>query len=169
MGCYDFSNKVALISGGSSGIGETLARQLAEHGCAVAVVASSTMNKAKTVADDITALGGRAVGLVGDVTDPAVCAHLVAQTQSEFGRLDILVNAAGVFKPSPAGATPTDDFNAMVDVNLKGTWNMISAVVDVMKAAGGGKILNFSSCAGVQALKGFAIYSATKAAISMMT
>lgn len=163
------TERIIVITGGSSGIGATLARALAARGAAVAVVASSDRKKADIVVDDIEAAGGRAISLVGDVRDATVASSMVAETKNAFGRFDMLANAAGVFLPSPPGDTPQSALDAMVDINIKGTWNMLDAAVEPLKANGGGKVLNFSSCAGVQGIKSFAIYCATKAAISMMT
>lgn len=164
-----FTDKVAVITGGSSGIGETIARLLAREGAIVHVVASGSLDKAQAVAQAIAQAGGSAKGVVADVRDEAAIRTLCADVVAEHGRIDIWVNAAGLFLASPAGETEQSVLDAMIDTNVKGTWNAIQAVVPHMKAAGGGKILNFSSVAGLTAFKGFAIYSASKAAIAMMT
>jgi 3-oxoacyl-[acyl-carrier protein] reductase len=164
-----FENKVAVITGGSSGIGETIARMLAGEGAIVHVVASGSLAKAEAVASSIVATGGKAQGVVADVRDGDALKVLSAGIVAEHGRIDIWVNAAGMFLPSPAGETDAAVLDKMIDTNVKGSWNGVQAVVPHMKAAGGGKILNFSSVAGLTAFKGFAIYSASKAAIAMMT
>ncbi|SEJ95090.1 3-oxoacyl-[acyl-carrier protein] reductase [Sphingobium sp. AP50] len=164
-----FQDKIAVVTGGSSGIGETIARKLAEEGAVVHVVASGSLAKAQAVASSIVASGGRAEGVVADVRDSEALKTLCAGIIVEHGRIDIWVNAAGLFLASPAGDTESDILDKMIDTNVKGTWNGVQAVVPHMKAAGGGKILNFSSVAGLTAFKGFAIYSASKAAIAMMT
>lgn len=104
-----------------------------------------------------------------DVRDAAAVQALVGEVVNRFGGLDILVNAAGVFRPSPVGGTSSDDANQMIDVNIKGTWNAIQAAVAPLKKRGGGKILNFASVAGLRASKNFAVYCASKAAIVMIT
>lgn len=165
----DFKNKVAIITGGSSGIGASIARLLAGRGAKVAVVASSRIEKAQTVADDITAQGGTAKPYVSDVRSPQETRDLVATVARDFGKVNILVNAAGVFYATPLEGTPPGDLDRMIDINLKGTWNMIQAAAPHLKNAGGGKILNFASVAGVAGVRGFSLYCATKAAIVMLT
>lgn len=164
-----FQDKIAVITGGSSGIGATIAKRLAAEGARVHVVASSDRAKAEAVADQIAAAGGQAVPHVADVQEEWMMRALADNIVKADGRIDIWVNAAGIFLPSPAGETPLDVSNGMIDINLKGSWNAIQAVVPHMKAAGGGKILNFSSVAGLTAVKGFAIYCASKAATAMLT
>lgn len=163
------SGQVALVTGGSQGIGEAIARRYAAEGAAVAVVASASMSKAEGVAAAIAAAGGAAAGFVADVRQPQAVSDLVDAVVGRFGRLDILVNSAGVFYRTPAGAAGAADVERMVDVNLKGTWNAISAAVPLMKARRGGKIVNLASVAGLMGHAKYAIYCATKAAIIMMT
>ena len=164
-----FQGKVALITGGSSGIGATIARALAEEGADVHVVASGSLVKAQAVTDAITEAGGSATPLVADIRNATSVAALVEGIIADKGRLDLVVNAAGLFLPSPPGETAPEVLDAMIDTNLKGTFNVIQAVVPAMKAAGGGKILNFSSVASAIGFKGFSIYCASKAAITMLT
>lgn len=165
----EFKGKVALVTGGSSGIGATVAEELARRGATVAVVASSSVTKAAIVAGAITAAGGRARAYAADVRRETDIAALVDAVAEEFGGLDILVNAAGVFEPSPIGDTPRDVMDRMFDINVKGTWNSLQAAVPHLKTRGGGKVLNFASVAGTIGVKGFAVYCASKAAIVMMT
>lgn len=162
----DLANQVALIVGGSSGIGEAIARRFALDGASCAIVASSDARKAEKVAGDI---GQKSRGYVCDVTRPAQVAKLVDDVVGRYGQIDILVNSAGIFVPSPAGETKASDMNRMVDVNLKGTLNAINAVVPHMKARKRGNIINVASTAGVCALPLYGVYCATKAAIVMLT
>lgn len=162
----DLANQVALIVGGSSGIGEAIARRFALDGASCAIVASSDARKAEKVAGDI---GQKSRGYVCDVTRPAQVARLVDDMVGRYGQIDILVNSAGIFVPSPAGETKASDMNRMVDVNLKGTLNAINAVVPHMKARKRGNIINVASTAGVCALPLYGVYCATKAAIVMLT
>jgi len=163
------SGKYALVTGGSQGIGETIAQGLAAEGATVAVVASSNVAKAKVVADKIVASGGKAKPYACDVRDAAAAAGLVKQVLTDFGQINILVNSAGVFYPTPAGETKEADFDRMVDINLKGTWNMINNVAPSMKERKAGKIVNIASVAGTLGIGTYAIYCATKAGIIMMT
>lgn len=164
-----FADKIALVTGGSSGIGAKIAEALAAEGAVVFVTASGSVDKAKVVTDAINARGGLAKPIAMNVTDPAAVREQVNAIVAEEGRIDILVNAAGVFLPTPPGETEPEVSDMMIDTNVKGTWNCVQAVVPHMKTARRGKILNFSSVAGLTAFKGFAIYSASKAATAMMT
>jgi 3-oxoacyl-[acyl-carrier protein] reductase len=160
----DLKNRVALVTGGSSGIGEAIARKFAAAGAKVAVVASSGLDKAANVAKPI---GGKAY--VCDVRDAAAVATLVKQVEADLGPIDILVNSAGVFYPSAAGETPAGDIDRMVDINLKGTFHTLNAVAPGMKARKRGWVVNVASCAGLVGVVPFSLYSATKAAVIMLT
>lgn len=160
--------KVVIVSGGSQGIGEAIARLYAQEGAHVAVLSSSSLEKAQDVVDGITAAGGVARPYVCDVRNSAQVAALVVDVERELGPVDILLNAAGVFYPTPAGATPEEDFDRMVDINLKGTWNCIGAVVPGMKARKRGKIVCMASVASVYGVATYAVYCATKAAVVQM-
>lgn len=165
----DFSGKIAIVTGGSSGIGAVTAKALAARGATVAVVASSDVKKAAAVADDIRKKGGKAEPYAVDVRDGEAVRALISSIEKKFGGIDILVNAAGVFQPSPPGNTPAELTDRMIDINVKGTWNCVQAAIEPLKRRGGGKILNFASVAGLTAVKGMAVYCASKAAIVMMT
>jgi len=162
----ELRNKVALVVGGSSGIGEAIARRFAAEGATCAVVASSNIRKANKVARE---LKRKSKGYVCDITKPAQVKKLVEQVLKDHKKIDILVNSAGIFVPTPAGETKASDLNKMVDVNLKGTLHMINAVVPHMKARKQGNIINMASVAGVRALPLYSIYCATKAGIVMLT
>lgn len=164
-----FADKIALVTGGSSGIGAKIAEALAAEGAVVFVTASGSIDKAKAVTDGINARRGLAKPIAMNVTDPAAVKEQVNAIVADEGKIDILVNAAGIFLPTPPGETEPAVVDRMIDTNVKGTWNCVQAVVPHMKAARHGKILNFSSVAGLTAFKGFAIYSASKAATAMMT
>jgi NAD(P)-dependent dehydrogenase (short-subunit alcohol dehydrogenase family) len=161
--------RIALVSGGSQGIGETTAQRLAAEGASVAVVASSNLDKAAAVVARLPGAADRHMAAVCDVRNAAATDKLVDATIKRFGRVDILVNAAGVFYATPAGATFEEDFDRMVDINLKGTWNLINATAPGMKERKYGRIVNISSVAGVMGIGSYAVYCATKAAIIMMT
>jgi 3-oxoacyl-[acyl-carrier protein] reductase len=158
-------NKVVIVSGGSQGIGEAIARLYAKEGARVAVLSSSDLEKARAVASAIEASGGSARPYVCDVRDAGQVAALVADVERDFGVIDILLNGAGVFYATPAGATPDADFDRMVDINLKGSWNLINAVVPGMRMRKSGKIICMASVACVYGVPTYALYCATKAAI----
>lgn len=162
------ARKVVIVSGGSQGIGEAIARLYAQEGARVAVVSSSSLDKAQAVVDGIAGAGGQARPYVCDVRKMEEVARLVSDVEHDLGPVDIVLNAAGVFYPTPAGATPEDDFDRMVDINLKGTWNIVGGVVPGMKQRGRGKIICMASVASVYGVAPFAVYCATKAAVVQM-
>ena len=164
-----FSDKVVLVTGGSQGIGEAVCRRFAAEGAVVAVVASRDRAKAQGVVDAVTAAGGRASAHVCDVASVAQIDALVAEVIAAHGRIDVLVNGAGVFYPTRIGETDEAMYDRMVDINLKGQWNMINAVSPHMVSRKRGNIINMASVAGMVALPSYGMYCATKAGIIMLT
>ena len=162
------ANKVVIVSGGSQGIGAAIARLYAKEGAHVAVVSSSDLAKAQAIVDEIAEAGGVARAYACDVRDTQQIAQLFADAERDLGPVDILLNAAGVFYPTPAGTTPEADFDKMIDINLKGTWHMVCAAVPGMKARHGGKIICMASVASSYGVAPFSIYCATKAAVVQM-
>lgn len=160
--------KVALVTGGSSGIGKASALRLAKAGAKVAVVASSSVSKAQEVVAQIEAEGGTGAAYAVDMRNAADVASLVKRVAADLGGIDVLVTSAGIFLPTPIGEADLDVFNQMVDVNIKGTFYAINAVSPIMKDAGGGKIICISSAADRIGIGGFSTYCATKAAVSQM-
>ena len=159
--------RTALITGGSQGIGEAIAKRLAAEGVTIGVVASSDVAKARAV---VAAMPGNGhLAFAADVRDSTAMVALVAQADEALGGIDILVNSAGVFYPTPAGSTGEASFDRMVDINLKGTWNAIEAIAPLMKARRRGWIINLGSVVASMGFGGYAVYCATKAGIVMMT
>ena len=161
--------RVALILGGSSGIGRATAELFAREGATVAVVASGSLAKAEAVAKAIAGEGGKARAYAADVRDVAQLRGLVARVEAELGPVAILINSAGVFYPTRIGEIDEADYDRMMDINLKGTVFAIDAVVPGMKARGTGHIVNVASVAGVRASALYPLYSASKAAVIMLT
>lgn len=163
--------KTALVTGGSSGIGEAVCRMLRAEGAGIAVVASRDVRKAQRVADAPAEAGaGIARAYACDIRDPDRVNELVEEVAAAFGSVDILVNSAGLFYPTAAGTTSQDEVDRIVDLNVKGTFHCINAVVPMMKRRGGGKIVNLSSFVGaVIGLANYSLYAATKAAVIYMT
>ena len=162
----ELRNKVALIVGGSSGLGEATARKFSSEGATCAVVASNNIRKANKVAREIKR---NSKGYVCDITKPGQVKSLVEKVLINHKKIDILVNSAGIFVPTPAGDTKNIDMNSMIDVNLKGTLNTINAVVPHMKKRKKGNIINMASVAGVRALPLYGVYCASKAGVVMLT
>jgi 3-oxoacyl-[acyl-carrier protein] reductase len=161
--------KVAFVSGGSRGIGEQIALLFGREGAAVAVLASSELAKAEKVAKRIRDAGGQASAHVVDVRDAAEVARAVSKVSAAHGPIDILINSAGVFPPTPAANTPEDLYDEVMDINVKGTWNTTCAVAPSMRARKTGWIVNISSVLGTMALANYAVYCASKAAVNMLT
>ena len=161
--------KVAFVSGGSQGIGEQIALLFGREGASVAVLASLDLAKAETVAKRIRDAGGQASAHVADVRHPDEVARVVSKVSAAQGPIDILINSAGVFPPTPAANTPEDVYDKVMDINVKGTWNAICAIAPSMRARKTGWIVNISSVLGTMALANYAVYCASKAAVNMLT
>jgi len=161
--------KVAFITGGSQGIGEATALLFGREGARVAVVASSDLKKAEGVAARIRAAGGTASAHVADVREPDQVAKAAAAAVAAHGPIDILVNSAGIFPPTPANGTDEAVYDRVMDINVKGTWNAICAIAPSMRERKTGWIINVSSVLGTMALANYAVYCASKAAVNMLT
>ena len=157
-------DKVAIVTGASSGIGEASARALAEEGAKVVVAARRTERLDALVAG-IRSEGGTALAVTTDVTNRQSTEALVEQTLNAYGRVDILVNNAGVMPLSLIRKRHVEEWDRMIDVNIKGVLYCIAACLPSMLDQGGGHIVNVSSVAGRRPFPGGTIYSATKFAV----
>jgi NAD(P)-dependent dehydrogenase (short-subunit alcohol dehydrogenase family) len=162
-------DKVALVTGGSSGIGEAISRLFAREGAIVAVAGGSSLDRAAAVSASICDQGGRATPFVADLRKVAEVQGLVDGVIAKYGTVNILVNSAGVFYPTPLGGIREEDFDRMVDVNLKGLFFAINAVVPAMAAQGGGHIVNIASVAAFVGSAQFPLYCAVKSAVVAIT
>jgi NADP-dependent 3-hydroxy acid dehydrogenase YdfG len=157
-------DKVVLITGASSGIGGGTARVLAANGAHI-VLGARRLERLQTIAAEITAAGGTARARALDVVDRADMEAFVAFADAEFGKIDVLVNNAGVMPLSPLAALKVDEWDWMIDVNIRGVLHGIAAVLPRMEAQGHGQIINVSSIGGFVVQPTGAIYSATKFAV----
>ena len=161
--------KVAIVTGGSRGIGACIARRLAAEGARVAVVAHTARAKAEAVVQEIADAGGRAAPFQADVSKVADCERLAAAVAEAFGTIDILVNNAGVYHLLPMEETTEALWDAQIDINLKGSFFMVKAVAPAMKAKGAGKIVNIASTLGLVGTATGAAYCASKGGQMLLT
>src|SRR5688572_10002930 len=141
MSLFDLKDRVALVTGGNGGIGLGMARGLAEAGAAIAIAGRNTA-KSEAAAAELTKLGVKTAVVSGDVTDDAQCRRMVEETVAQLGRVDILINNAGINIRKPAQDLATAEWKAVIDTNLTSAFVCAQAVYPAMKAAGGGKIIN---------------------------
>ena len=160
--------RAALVTGAGSGIGRAVALRFAAEGARVALLDKADEAVLDAVAGEIGRVGGRALGLVADVTDAEAVDDAVARAAREIGPVDIAVNAAGIWYATPATGAGAA-FARIVDTNLKGTFHVVRAVVPGMIAAGGGHIVNLASVAGVIGLAQSAAYAASKGGVILLT
>jgi 3-oxoacyl-[acyl-carrier protein] reductase len=161
-------NKVALVTGASKGIGASIAVHLAEAGASVVVNYASSKEGADRVVAEITAAGGKAVAIQGDVSRKSDIERLMAQTKSAFGHLDILVNNAGIYDFLPLEAITPDHYHKQFNLNVLG---LILTTQEALKLfpQSGGSVINISSLVSRIAFPGSTVYSATKAAVDSIT
>lgn len=160
----NIENKVVIITGESSGIGEATAYKLAQAGAKL-VLGARREDKLQTIVNNIKANGGEAVYRVTDVVKPEDNHALVALAKTAFGKVDAIFLNAGLMPNSPLSALETDNWNTMVDVNIKGVLNGIATVLPTFEAQKSGHILATSSVAGLKVYPGCAVYCGTKWAV----
>lgn len=157
-------NKVVIITGASSGIGAATARLLARNGAKV-VLAARREQQLQLLQQEITQSGGQAVYQVTDVRQPEQLQTLVELAQKHFQGVDVIFNNAGIMPNSPISAVQTQQWNDMIDINLKGVLNGIAAVMPIFTKQKSGHIITTSSIAGIKSFMGCGVYGATKFAV----
>ena len=161
------TRKVAIVTGASRGIGAEIAKRLAADGFAIAVNYANSATEADALVARIVASGGQAVAIKADVSNAADVRTLFDVTEQQLGRVDVLVNNAGVMNPTPLVDTSDELFEQTFRINTRGTFNTLREAGTRMND--GGRIVNFSSTALALKLPGYAIYNATKAAVESFT
>lgn len=168
MDTNNIAGKVVVITGASSGLGEAAARLLAGQGAAVALGARR-VDRLQALVAQLTAAGGKALAVATDVTSREQVQHLVDEAIRAFGRVDVMLNNAGLMPQSLLENLKVDEWDRMVDVNIKGVLYGIAAVLPAMKAQKSGQIINVASVAGHKVGPGSAVYSATKYAVRALS
>jgi 3-oxoacyl-[acyl-carrier protein] reductase len=161
--------RVALVTGSSRGIGRAIAQAFAREGAAVVLNAARSLNEAHAVAQAITAAGGKAVALQADVTKPSEARGLVAEAVRTLGRLDVLVNNAGISDRTPFEEIDEATWRRMMDVHVTGPFFAAQAAAQPMAKQGGGVIINIASMRGIEPGTGAVHYNVSKAAVIMLT
>jgi 3-oxoacyl-[acyl-carrier protein] reductase len=162
------SDKVALIAGGSRGIGAAVARRFAAAGSQVAIGYQARSDAAEQLVAEITQAGGQCLPVQGDITDEKAAQRIAADTVARFGRIDILVNCAGIAPYRALGAMDAAYVRAMLDANVLGTVLVTQAVLAHLTAPGG-RIVNFASAMAFRPVPTSSIYAASKAAVVTLT
>ena len=163
------NDKVAVVTGGSRGIGAAISRRFGAEGARVAVVYRAAAEAADEVVAGIKAGGSEATAIRCDVAQTKDCNAMADAVAAAFGGADILVNNAGIYLLTDLGETSEDEWDRQMDTNVKGAYFAAQALLPHMMSRGGGKIINIGSIAGETGLPGSAIYCATKGAVKLMT
>ena len=165
---FDFTGKVALVTGGSRGLGYQMVKGLVERGADV-IIASRKLEACEKVAEEVRALGRRALAVSAHVGRWDQCDELIEKAYAEFGRVDILINNAGMSPACPSHEVTEKLFDAVLNLNFKGPFRLASQVAHRMSEGRGGCIINISSTGALMALPGVVPYGSAKAALNAMT
>lgn len=165
----NIEGKVVVITGASSGLGETTARHLASKGASV-VLGARRIDNLEKIAKEIRENGGKAEVLKTDVTNASEVKALVEKAVSSFGKIDVLINNAGLMAIAPLSETKVEEWDKMIDINIKGVLYGIAAVLPIFQNQSSGHIINLSSVAGIKVFSpGGTVYSGTKYAVRAIT
>ena len=164
----NIAGKVVVITGASSGLGDAAARHLSARGCPV-VLGARRRDRLTALAGELTGKGAQATTVVTDVTDRAQVQRLVDAAVRTYGRVDVMINNAGLMPQSPLGRLKTSEWDRMIDVNIKGVLYGIAAALPYMERQKSGHFINVASVAGHKVRAGGAVYSATKHAVRVIS
>lgn len=160
--------KIVVITGASSGLGESTARLLSAQGASV-VLGARRVDRLRSLVDELTGSGGKALSVSTDVTYLDQVKKLVDAAVQTYGRIDVMINNAGLMPQSPLERLKVDEWNQLIDVNIKGVLYGIAAALPYMKQQKAGHIINVSSVPGHKVGPGFAVYAATKHAVRALS
>ena len=161
------TNRVAIVTGASRGIGAAIARRLASDGLTVIVNYAGSANAAARLVDEIEKAGGRAISSQADVSDPQAMKRMFDSAEAAYGGVDVLVNNAGIMKLAPVAQFDDAAFDQTIAINLKGTFNGLREAAKRLR--NGGRIVNFSSSVVGLYQPTYGVYAATKAAVEALT
>jgi NADP-dependent 3-hydroxy acid dehydrogenase YdfG len=165
---HNVEDKVVVITGASSGLGEATAKVLSAQGATV-VLGARRQDRIRALAKELTSSGGKALAVATDVADRQQVKNLVDAAVEAYGRVDVMINNAGLMPQALLERLQVDEWERMIDVNLKGVLYGIAAALPIMKQQKSGHFINVSSVAGHKVGPGFAVYSATKFAVRALT
>ncbi|APG23967.1 SDR family oxidoreductase [Syntrophotalea acetylenica] len=164
----NIKGKVVVITGASSGLGEATARLLSAQGASV-VLGARRFERLQTLAEELNQGGGKVLAIPTDVTELDQVKRLVDTTVQTYGRIDVIINNAGLMPLSLLERLKIDDWNQMIDVNIKGVLNGIAAALPYMQEQKSGQVINVSSVAGHKVRPGNVVYAATKHAVRVLS
>lgn len=165
---FDFTGQVILVTGGSRGLGYQMVKAFAQRGADV-IIASRKLENCEAVADEVRALGRKALAVGAHVGKWDECDRLIEESYAEFGRVDVLVNNAGMGPASPSHEVTEALFDSVVNLNFKGPFRLASQIAHRMAEGNGGNIINVSSSGGAMPLPGVVPYGSAKAALNAMS
>ena len=167
---FNFNGKVVLVTGGAGGLGGFLSQAFADAGAAVAVNYRSSEGPANQLVEEITASGEQAIAIQADVTDQGRVAQMIARIVETFGQLDVLVNNAGIYPLTPFLEMPAEEWDQVLDANLRSTFVVTQAAARKMAEQGwGGAVINIASIEGINPAPGHSHYNAAKGGVIMLT